>query len=236
MAKLTEISYNQCIVLWVLSERRLGHNIYTSFLQHHRVERPCHGHHCRSVNIISIPSVRSLSTNLPIQCSFLHLKCNASTSNLLVTGHSWKRKAEVKSIHDDVIKWKHFPRNWPFVRAVNSQRSVTRSFDIFFDLRLNKRLSEQSWGWWFETLSCPLWRHRNDCTSLINQLMYHLGILSSVPYSANRPAQCYPFPQTLFFVEFTFYSVFNLDRKHLICWESEFFSHVRSDYYLGKCI
>ena len=32
----------------------------------------------------------------------------------------------------------------------------------FFDLRLNKRLSKQSWGWWFETRSRPLWRHRND--------------------------------------------------------------------------
>ena len=26
-------------------------------------------------------------------------------------------------------------------------------FDVFFDLRLNKRLSKQSWRWWFETLS-----------------------------------------------------------------------------------
>ena len=42
-----------------------------------------------------------------------------------------------------------------------SQRSVTRSFDLFFDLRLNKRLSKQSWGWWFETQSRPLWRHCN---------------------------------------------------------------------------
>ena len=43
-----------------------------------------------------------------------------------------------------------------------AQRPVTRSFDfLFFDLRLNKRLSKQSWGWWFETLSCPLWRHSN---------------------------------------------------------------------------
>ena len=42
-----------------------------------------------------------------------------------------------------------------------AQRPVTRSFDVFFDLRLNKRLSKQSWGWWFETLSCPLWRHCN---------------------------------------------------------------------------
>ena len=31
----------------------------------------------------------------------------------------------------------------------------------FFDLRLNKRLSKQSWGWWFETQSRLLWRHCN---------------------------------------------------------------------------
>ena len=35
-----------------------------------------------------------------------------------------------------------------------------RSFDVFFDLRLNKRLSKQSWGCWFDTPSSPLWRHR----------------------------------------------------------------------------
>ena len=42
-----------------------------------------------------------------------------------------------------------------------AQRPVTRSFDVFFDLSLNKRLSKQSGGWWFETLWRPLWRHRN---------------------------------------------------------------------------
>ena len=42
-----------------------------------------------------------------------------------------------------------------------AQRPVTRSFDVFFDLCLNKRLSTQSWGWWFETLSRPFWRHCN---------------------------------------------------------------------------
>ena len=41
-----------------------------------------------------------------------------------------------------------------------TQGPVTRSFDVFFDLRLNKPLSKQSWGWWFETLSRSLWRHR----------------------------------------------------------------------------
>ena len=42
-----------------------------------------------------------------------------------------------------------------------AQSPVTRSFDVFFDLRLNKRLSKQWWGWWFETPSSTLWRHGN---------------------------------------------------------------------------
>ena len=51
--------------------------------------------------------------------------------------------------------------NSPVNGEFPAQRPVTRSFDVFFDLRLNKRLSKQSWGWWFETQSRPLWRHRN---------------------------------------------------------------------------
>ena len=34
----------------------------------------------------------------------------------------------------------------------------------FFYLRLNKRFSRQSWGWWFDMPSCSLWRHCNDET------------------------------------------------------------------------
>ena len=52
--------------------------------------------------------------------------------------------------------------NSPVPGEFPTQRPVTRSFDVYFDLRLNKRLCKQSWGWWFETLLCPLWRHSND--------------------------------------------------------------------------
>ena len=45
----------------------------------------------------------------------------------------------------------------------HTQRPVTRSFDVYFDLRLNKRLSKQWWCWWFKTPPRPLWRHRNVC-------------------------------------------------------------------------
>ena len=52
--------------------------------------------------------------------------------------------------------------NSPVSVELSAQRPVTRIFDVFFDLRLNKRLSQQSWGWRFETLPRPLWRHSNE--------------------------------------------------------------------------
>ena len=51
--------------------------------------------------------------------------------------------------------------NSPVTGEFPTQRPVTRSFDVFFDLRLNERLSKQSWGWLFEAPSRPLWRRSN---------------------------------------------------------------------------
>ena len=56
--------------------------------------------------------------------------------------------------------------NSPVSAEFPAQRPVTRSFDMFCDLRLNKRLGKQPWGWWFETPLWSLWRHCNaisDC-------------------------------------------------------------------------
>ena len=50
-------------------------------------------------------------------------------------------------LHDDVIKWKHFPRYRPFMRGIRRSPAnpITKASDAerwcFFDLRLNKRLS-----------------------------------------------------------------------------------------------
>ena len=52
--------------------------------------------------------------------------------------------------------------NSPVTGDFPAQRPVTRSFHVFFHLCLNKRLSKQSWGWWFETRSRSLWRHCNE--------------------------------------------------------------------------
>ena len=52
-----------------------------------------------------------------------------------------------------------------------TQRPVTRSFDVYFDLRPNKRLRKQWRGWWFETQSCSLWRHCNEIDMDIKKVL-----------------------------------------------------------------
>ena len=77
-------------------------------------------------------------------------------------------------IHDDVVRWKHFPRYWPFVRGIhqwpaNSPHKVRwygalrflMLFVLFFYLHLNKRLSKLSRRRWLETPSRSLWHHFN---------------------------------------------------------------------------
>ena len=76
--------------------------------------------------------------------------------------------------HDDIIKKETFSPllalragNSLVTNEFPSQRPVTQSFDIFFDLCLNKRLGKQWWGWWFEMPLCPLWRHCNVLTKCV---------------------------------------------------------------------
>ena len=76
--------------------------------------------------------------------------------------------------------------NSPVTGEFPTQRPVTRSFDVFFDLGPNKRLSKQSWGWWFETQSRPLWRHRNEMhihvCAMITPLSLNLWLLDVMPW------------------------------------------------------
>ena len=87
----------------------------------------------------------------------------------------WSFEVVVLSIHDDVIKWKHCPRYWPFVRGIH--RSPVNSLNkgqwrgaLMFSLIcvLIKRLSKQSWGWWSKTPTRSLWRHCNVIRVYIN--------------------------------------------------------------------
>ena len=51
--------------------------------------------------------------------------------------------------------------NSPVTGEFPAQRPVTRSFGVFSDLHLNKRLSKQLCGWWSEMPLRPLWHHCN---------------------------------------------------------------------------
>ena len=98
-------------------------------------------------------------------------------------------KVRMSLVHDDVIKWKHFLCYWPFVRGIHRSpvNSPTKASDadvwISFDLHLNKRLSKQSRGRWFETPSCSLWRHRNGCYELAKWKVILLLSSMSVHFS-----------------------------------------------------
>ena len=72
--------------------------------------------------------------------------------HLILGNNVWGMK------HDDVIKWKHFPHYWPGECPHKGQRRGA----VFFHLCMNRLLSKQSWGRWFETSPRSLWRHCNQ--------------------------------------------------------------------------
>ena len=90
-----------------------------------------------------------------------------------INGQLGLDKCLIQALKLDVVSWWRHPMeifsallaicegNSLVTGEFPAQKPVTRSLDVFFDLRLNKRLSKQSWGWWFETLPHPLWRHSN---------------------------------------------------------------------------
>ena len=101
--------------------------------------------------------------------------CGQNVINEMATGHTWWRhQMETVSALLAICAG-----NSPVPGEFPTQRPVTRGFDVFFDLRPNKRLSKQPRGWWFETPSWSLWRHRNGTQGIrlsnvhyVNQTVY----------------------------------------------------------------
>ena len=69
----------------------------------------------------------------------------------------WRHQMETFSASLALCAW-----NSPATGEFPAQRPMTRSIDVFFDGRLNERLSKQSWGWWSEMPSRSLLRHCNE--------------------------------------------------------------------------
>ena len=87
--------------------------------------------------------------------------------------------------------------NPPVTGGFPSQRPVTRSFDIFFDLRRNKRLSKQSRRRWFETPSCHItttiavtWKRRFDPIIVLLPCYVLTGTSRNCVWAGTRSKQC----------------------------------------------
>ena len=88
--------------------------------------------------------------------------------------NSCKKSSQWPSMYEYAIPWwRHRMETFSALLAIcagNSQLTGEfpaqrrQSFDVFFHMCPNKRLSNQSRGCWFETPSSSLWRHCNtDC-------------------------------------------------------------------------
>ena len=111
------------------------------------------------------------SQNCNIICKMIITVINKKTgfffACILIAWH-WEMYISTSScliINDDIIKWKHVPRKWPFVREHTCDWWIPLTKDrdaelwCFLDLSLNKWLSKQS-------RSRSLWRHCNKCYNL----------------------------------------------------------------------
>ena len=90
--------------------------------------------------------------------------------------------------HDDVFKWKYFPRYWPFVRGIQQwpvdspHKGQWHGALIFSFIFLNKRLSKQLGLQWFETPSRSLRRHCN----IWRKLNFHSHFMPSLNDGPNQ--------------------------------------------------
>ena len=88
--------------------------------------------------------------------------------------------------------------NSPVPGEFPSQRPVTLSFDVLFDLGPNKPLSKQLWGWWFETPSRSLWRHSNVKSILVHYIGLVWFIRQWSEQKIAKPKQILVLAQTVY--------------------------------------
>ena len=121
------------------------------------------------------------------------------------------------NIHDDVLTG---PLRGEFTgHRWIPQKPVTRDFDIFVDLRLNKRLSKQWWGWWFETLSRSLW---HLCNVLTHWLLVYEQHYNDVNHKSVMLSQILPTtvsPAVWANSSEHFKAPYNLSYRHYLRWD-----------------
>ena len=129
--------------------------------------------------------ITSESTFCSIACSGQRLRKVSAILTPFMRSSLWIPLTKVNNVERVSLAWHQTLQPWwrhqmetfsallalcagnsPVTGELPSQRPVTLSFDVCFDLSLNKRLSKQSWGWWLETPLPPLW---HLCHDMVNK-------------------------------------------------------------------
>ena len=122
-------------------------------LFHGRARSICQDVNGEAVGLISVNTVQIAVITHTTQLLHFWGRSKLCTVNVTVIFHTWWRHQMGTFSALLALCAGNSPVNGEFP----SQRPVTRNFEVFFDLRRNKRL-----GWWFETPSRPSWRHFNE--------------------------------------------------------------------------
>ena len=104
------------------------------------------------------------------------------------TGHWWIPCTKASGVELWCILWSHILINGRYIIKCShcisfGDRVHGGSTHLYLILycALNKRLSKQWWGWWFETPSRPLWCHYNDISSIAVIAPFSKGNLARWP-------------------------------------------------------
>ena len=132
------------------------------FSRHQNVEGWSILYWCRSSSIKNTPTaVYALTSSIAYSGKsiiHIHQRCFIGTKSILRIHLWWRHERKTFYALPGLCEG-----NPLVIGGFPSQRSERRSFDVFFELLLNKRFSKQSRCRWFETSSRPLWRYCNEC-------------------------------------------------------------------------
>ena len=79
-----------------------------------------------------LPNLTCINLNFKVDINFflfvlLRHGCKYIIGCSMILFYAWGFCYSAWLSHDDVIKWKHFPRNWPFVRGIHRSRWLPRT-------------------------------------------------------------------------------------------------------------
>ena len=105
-----------CKLYWNQTEAFYVIKAWTDILRNWKIKFAFTWRQC-IYSLYTVPRFKDISIFGKLACNFNHktrlLQHSGQNATLLLSG------MHLNIPHDDVIKWKHFPRHWPFVRGIH---------------------------------------------------------------------------------------------------------------------